>query len=230
MTSWTRRAAVPALIPAIAAAGALTLAACGGATSTVAPTAAGTRASSGPSATVPPSAAATGSTPPAAAVPHQTESNPPGDIPDQQVFVAYTPPGAHFSVKVPEGWARSTTAQGVTFTDKLNSITLQEATAATAPTAATAAAAVVPQLAGQVPAFAAGKVSTVTRSSGPAVLVTYLGDSTPDPVTNKVVRDAFERYSFWQNGHEAVLTLSGPQGADNVDPWKIVSDSLKWQG
>ena len=228
MMSWPRRAAVPAVIPALAVAGALTLAACGGATSTVAPTAAGTSASSGPSATAAPSAAATASTPPAA-VPHQTESNPPGDIPDQQVFVAYTPPGAHFSVKVPEGWARSTTAQGVTFTDKLNSITLQEAQTATAPTAATAASAVVPQLAGQVPAFAAGKVSTVTRSSGPAVLVTYLGDSTPDPVTNKVVRDAFERYSFWQNGHEAVLTLSGPQGADNVDPWKIVSDSLKWQ-
>jgi hypothetical protein len=25
-----------------------------------------------------------------------------------------------------------------------------------------------------------------------------------------------------------VLTLSGPKGADNVDPWRIVSDSLKW--
>jgi hypothetical protein len=25
-----------------------------------------------------------------------------------------------------------------------------------------------------------------------------------------------------------VLTLSGPKGADNVDPWKIVTDSLRY--
>jgi len=25
-----------------------------------------------------------------------------------------------------------------------------------------------------------------------------------------------------------VLTLSGPVGADNVDPWRIVTDSLAW--
>jgi hypothetical protein len=226
MTPRSRRSPVPVMFPALAAVGALTLSGCGAAASPVTPTVAGTSAPSGSGL---PSAAATGSAAAAPAVPHQTESNPPGDIPDQQVFVAYTPPGAHFSVKVPEGWARSTTAQGVTFTDKLNSITLQETPAATAATAASATATVVPQLASQVPAFAPGKVSTLTRSAGQAVLVTYLGDSAPDPVTNKVVRDAFERYSFWHGGHQAVLTLSGPQGADNVDPWKTVTDSLRWQ-
>jgi hypothetical protein len=230
MMSWRRGAAVPALIPALAAAGTLALAACGAAassgTATVAPAAARTSA---PSGAATPSSAATASTPAASSVPHQTESNPPGDIPDQQVFIVYTAPGTHFSVKVPEGWARSTTAQGVRFTDKLNSITLQEAPAAAASTVASATSTVVSQLAGLVPAFAAGKVSTVSRAAGPAVLVTYLGDSAPDPVTNKVVRDAFERYAFWRGGHEAVLTLSGPQGADNVDPWKIVTDSLRWQ-
>jgi hypothetical protein len=25
------------------------------------------------------------------------------------------------------------------------------------------------------------------------------------------------------------LTLSGPTNADNVDPWKIVTDSVRWQ-
>jgi hypothetical protein len=224
--SWPRRTAVPAVIPALAMAGALTLSACAGSASTATPTAAGTSAPTG-SATSSPSAV--GNTPVASSVPHQTESNPPGDIPDQQVFVAYAPPGAHFSVKVPEGWARSSTSQGVTFTDKLNSITLAEAPATTAASIASTTATVVPQLAGQVPAFAPGKISTVTRTAGPAVLVIYLGDSAPDPVTNKVVRDAFERYSFWHAGHEAVLTLTGPQGADNVDPWKIVTDSLRWQ-
>ena len=38
-----------------------------------------------------------------------------------------------------------------------------------------------------------------------------------------------ERYTFWHDGQEAVLTLSGPKGADNVDPWRIVTNSLRWQ-
>jgi hypothetical protein len=158
-----------------------------------------------------------------------TESNPPGDIPDTQVYVAYAPAGAHFSVTVPEGWARTTTGDAVTFTDKLNLITLREVPAAAAPTEAAVTATVVPQLRGQTPAFAPGKVTTVTRTPGTAVLVTYLGDSAPDPVTNKVVRDAFERYAFWHNGYEVIVTLSGPSGADNVDPWKTVTNSLRWR-
>jgi hypothetical protein len=79
-----------------------------------------------------------------------------------------------------------------------------------------------------VPRFAPGKVTTVSRAGGTAVLVTYLGDSAPNPVTGKVVRDAFELYLFSRNGKVAELTLSGPTNADNVDPWKIVSDSLRW--
>jgi hypothetical protein len=61
------------------------------------------------------------------------------------------------------------------------------------------------------------------------VLLTYLGDTAPDPVTGKAVHDTFERYAFYRNGHEVDLTLSGPVGADNVDPWKIVTDSFGWQ-
>lgn len=159
---------------------------------------------------------------------HQTEDNPPGDIPDQQVFVAYTPPGAHFSVKVPEGWARSTGPDGVTFTDKLNSITVQEVQAPQAPTEAQARAQLLPVLARTVPAFAEGKVAPVSRTPGRGILLTYLGDSAPDPVTNKVVRDAFQRYLFWHNGHQTVLTLAGPTNADNVDPWRTVTDSVSW--
>jgi hypothetical protein len=131
-------------------------------------------------------------------------------------------------MKVPEGWARLETAAGVRFTDKLNSITAQESGTPSPPTAATATATVLPHLQATVPAYVPGRVGLVTRPAGQVVLVTYLGDSTPDPVTTKVVRDAFERYAFWRAGHQVVLTLSGPQRADNVDPWKIVTDSLRW--
>ncbi|MEV5721718.1 hypothetical protein AB0L41_48375 [Amycolatopsis mediterranei] len=157
-----------------------------------------------------------------------TESNPPGDIPDNQAFVAFTPPGAAFSVKIPEGWASSTVGATTTFTDKLNQVQVSASGAATAPTAASVTATDVPVWHGQVPRFALGAVSTVTRQAGPAVLVTYQGDSPPNPVTGKVVRDAFEHYVFFHAGTRVDLTLSGPVNADNVDPWRTVSDSLRW--
>jgi hypothetical protein len=165
-------------------------------------------------------------TPPA---PVATESNPPGDIPDNQAFVTFRPPTGGFSVKVPEGWARSTAGVATSFTDKLNRIQVQVTTPSTPTTAQTVGSRLVPQLQRQVPRFAMGKVSEVSRAAGRAILVTYQGDSSQDPVTGKVVRDAFELYLFHQGGRELALTLSGPTNADNVDPWKIVSDSVSWQ-
>ncbi|MFF9454257.1 hypothetical protein [Streptomyces flaveolus] len=168
---------------------------------------------------------------PARPTPAPTESNPPGDIPDNQVFVAYRPTGGFtaFTVKVPEGWARTDKGGTTVFTDKLNSVTIATANASTAPTVTSVKDTVVPQLRGQVAKFASPKVSQVTRKAGPVVLLTYQGDSAKDPVTGKVVRDAFERYAFYQKGHEVDLTLSGPVNADNVDPWRIVSDSFAWR-
>lgn len=161
--------------------------------------------------------------------PAPVESNPAGDIPDDQAFVAYKPPNGGFSVKVPEGWARTSSGGSTVFTDKLNRIEITATDAPAAPTPASVEAKTVPTLRKDVPAFSPGKVSTVTRQAGKAVLLTYQGDSAPDEVTGKSVHDAFERYSFHHQGREVDLTLSGPVGADNVDPWRIVSDSLRWQ-
>ncbi|MDX2661074.1 hypothetical protein [Streptomyces stelliscabiei] len=161
-----------------------------------------------------------------------TESNPPGDIPDNQAFVAYRPTGGSFTgftVKVPEGWARTDQGSTTVFTDKLNTVKITAVSAAGAPTTRSVNDTVIPQLRSQVPKFAAPKVLEVTRHSGRVVLLTYRGDSTKDPVTGKVVRDAFERYAFYRAGHEVDLTLSGPVKADNVDPWRIVSDSFTWR-
>lgn len=69
----------------------------------------------------------------------------------------------------------------------------------------------------------------VQRAAGPAVLITYQAISAPDAVTGKSVTEAVERYEFWRGGQEVVLTLSAPQGADNVDPWRMITDSFRWQ-
>ncbi|MGV9849520.1 hypothetical protein ACWDWU_12175 [Streptomyces sp. NPDC003442] len=161
--------------------------------------------------------------------PAPAESNPPGDIPDNQVYVAYRPPAGGFTVKVPEGWARSATHATTTFSDKLNKVEIAQASAGTAPTVQSVRAHMVPALRKQAPHFALGGVTTVHRKAGSAIRITYRTDSPPNQVTGKRVRDSVERYVFFHNGRQVVLTLAGPVGADNVDPWRIVSDSLRWQ-
>ncbi|MEV8638734.1 hypothetical protein AB0395_44460 [Streptosporangium sp. NPDC051023] len=165
-------------------------------------------------------------TPAAEPNPNATESNPPGDIPDSTVFVAYRTP--RYQIKVPEGWARTTLATGASFTDKLNSVRIETGPATSAPTVTTATRAEVPKLKAAGGNFVLREIETVTRAGGQAVRIVYLVDSAPNPVTGKVVRDEAERYEFHRDGHEAILTLSGPVGADNVDPWKLVSDSFRW--
>lgn len=180
-------------------------------------------ASSSASSSASPTAATTGQP-----APRMTESNPPGDIPDNTAYVAFSPAGGGYSVKIPEGWARTSTGTTTSFTDKLNHIEMSTAAAPNQPTVDSVTKTDAASLRAKVPKFAMGRVSIVVRHSGTAILLTYQGDSAPDQVTGKVVRDAFERYTFYRAGKRVDLTLSGPTKADNVDPWRIVSDSLRW--
>ena len=171
----------------------------------------------------------TTATPPSEASRNAPEVNPAGDIPDNQVFVPYSPPGGRFTVKVPEGWGRTARAGTVSFTDKLNTISLETRPAPTAPTVASARQAELPAIRSASRRYEPGSVTQVRRAGGDVVLVTFKADAPADPVTGKVVHDAVERYEFWRGGTEAILTLAGPVGADNVDPWRIVSDSFRWR-
>jgi hypothetical protein len=156
-----------------------------------------------------------------------TESNPAGDIPDTQVFVDYTPARGGYSVQVPEGWARTDTGSSTLFSDKYNSIRIETAAAPAAPTVQSGQAeeAAIPAAS---QGFTPGDVSTVQRSAGSAVLITYQADSAPNSVTGKVVSQDVQRYEFWNNGTTVALTLSAPVGSDNVDPWRTVTDSFRW--
>ena len=160
--------------------------------------------------------------------PNAPEVVDPGDIPDNQVFVAFASSDGIYSVKVPEGWARTETNGVVTFTDKYNSITVQSTTATAAPTVSSVTSTGLTDVASD-PTFALTDVTPVTRKAGVGVLATFEIGSSPNPVTGKKALLAVERYVFFHNGTEVTLTLSGAKGADNVDPWKIVSDSLTWK-
>jgi hypothetical protein len=144
--------------------------------------------------------------------PNAPEKSPPGDIPDNQVYVRFHPAHADYSLKVPEGWARSSSAGTITFTDNLNRVSISET----------------PRRPGLPRSARAVKVTTVTRPAGRAVRTIYLAQAAPNGVTGKVGTDAVERYVFVHKGKDLVLTLSGPKGADNVDPWKVITSSVRW--
>jgi hypothetical protein len=189
-TSLTRRPRPAAIVAAGLAVLALGVTACGSSSSS----GTGTGGGSGTAAAQAP------------AKPAAPEVSPSGDIPDNQAYVRYVPPGLGFSVKVPEGWSRTAAGGATTFTDKLNSIRMEQGPAAQH----------------------AGQASTVQRTAGSAQRLTYTAQSAPNAVTGKTQTDAVERYVFTHGGRTAVLTLTGPKTADNVDPWKIVTNSLRW--
>lgn len=181
------------------------------------------------SASVSASAAAAGGSVAAAPDPNAPEVAAAGDIPDNQVFVPFASAGNSFTVSVPQGWAQSTAGTATVFTDKFNSVRIEVQPRATAPDVAAVRTQDVPRLQAATAGFVLGDVRVVSRSAGPAVLVTYAAPSARDAVTGKSVTEAVERYVFWKAGQEVALTLSGPQGADNVDPWRKITDSFRWQ-
>ena len=155
--------------------------------------------------------------------------NPPGDIPDTQAFITTADPQSRFNVKVPEGWARQDQGTATTFSDHYNNIRLDTVAATTAPTVDSASSAEVPRITATGAKVADVKVTATQRTAGPVVLITYTADSAPNPVTGKVAREAVERYEFWRSGVEAIVTLAAPVGSDNVDPWRVVTNSFQWR-
>ncbi|MGH3320328.1 MAG: hypothetical protein ACRDN9_09125 [Streptosporangiaceae bacterium] len=202
-------------LPALGVVAGLALAACGGSPSHASAGAAHTPASEHSSSS-------------SGVNPNGPETHPPGDIPDNTVYVPFTPHGGAYRVKVPQGWARTQVPGGARFISKLNSVTVTVRHPKSAPTPSSARANEVPAIKSQAKHVTVRHVKRVHLPGGKAVEVDYLADSNPSQVTGKVVRDAVERFDFYRDGTEVVLTLSGPEGADNVDPWRIISHSFRW--
>jgi len=156
------------------------------------------------------------------------EKNPPGDIPDSQVFIAYHSP-LGFSLKVPEGWARTDRSDGARFADKYNAIDVAVSSASGAPTTASVTHHEAADLVKAGRAVKIGAVKRVKLRSGPAILIDYSSNSEPNAVTNKQLRLENNRYLIYRGGKLATINLSAPLGADNVDQWKLISGSFQWR-
>ncbi|HMC72464.1 MAG TPA: hypothetical protein VKJ07_25140 [Mycobacteriales bacterium] len=133
----------------------------------------------------------------------------------------------HYRFVHPEGWAQVVRGTGVRFTDKLNGVAATVVSASQAPTVASARRDDVPRLRSTVPAFELRSVSSVSLSGGPAVLIVFRRNSDPDPVTGRQYRDEVREFLLWHGGQEIRFDLFGPVGADNVDAYRTMSNSLR---
>lgn len=155
------------------------------------------------------------------------EVSPPGDIPDNQAFVPY--PGQGFVLKVPEGWARSAKGDATRFADKFNTIEVLVLPDPGAKGPEAAKESLLADLAAKGRAVAITGSAVVKTAAGPALHVTYDSNSDPNPVTTKQLREENEVYVWGHGDHMVELVLTAPKGADNVDSWKLISSSFRWQ-
>lgn len=119
-----------------------------------------------------------------------------GDIPDSQVFLLFRDPKAGYSIRYPEGWARTGSGSDVTFQEKANLVRIT--------------------------------VHKGAPHGKPGTKTTYSRMSAPDPVTGKRLRLVTDRYEYGNQGEVAVLDLATPVGVDNVDAYRMISQSFEW--
>jgi hypothetical protein len=160
--------------------------------------------------------------------PVSPEKNPPGDIPDTQVFVKYTSTPGGYELAVPEGWARTTSGSDVAFAFHFDGLSVSVTSAPRPPSVDGIRAEQAENLKKTGRAVTIKDIKKGEPSGTAAVHVVYESNSEPDPITNKQVRLENESYFFFNNGKLAVLRLWAPLGADNVDQWRQISSSFKW--
>jgi hypothetical protein len=162
----------------------------------------------------------------AAALSAEARSAATGDIPDNQVFLVYSNPSAHYSIKYPEGWTQSGAGNDVTFRNKNNVVHVAIAAGAT-PTAASVERAV-QALKGSTPSLTSTPAHAMSIGSEPAVKLTYATRSAPDPVTGRSVLLIVDRYALHHGGRVAIVDLGTQQGVDNVDAYRKMIESFHW--
>jgi hypothetical protein len=150
-----------------------------------------------------------------------------GDIPDNQAFLTYRNPVAHYSMSYPEGWALKGSGRDVSFTDKNNVVHIIVSTAP-APTTAVVAADLA-RLKHSNPTLTFTPPAIIALKSGSAVKATYTTRSAPNPVTGKSVLLIVDRYELSRAGTRATVDLGTPKGVDNVDAYRRMINSFKWQ-
>jgi len=149
-----------------------------------------------------------------------------GDIPDNQQFLTFANRPAGYSLSYPEGWARSGNGSQVRFQDKANTIVVS-VQPGSRPTPASVAAELKREAASD-PCLAAGQPQALAVGPNKVVKVTYTTKGPMSPVTGQRPKITVDRYVYFRNGKVAVVDLGTPVGVDNVDAYRMISQSFRW--
>jgi hypothetical protein len=150
-----------------------------------------------------------------------------GDIPDTQVFLSFINPTSRYSISYPEGWTRKGAGNDVTFSDKNNIVHV--VIAKTAPPTPAGVARELNRLKQSNPTLTFTPPMMIQVKTGRAVKATYTTQSAPNPVTGKSVLLIVDRYELSQGGRRATVDLGTQKGVDNVDAYRLMINSFRWQ-
>jgi hypothetical protein len=149
-----------------------------------------------------------------------------GDVPDDAIFLTYADPTHGFSIQYVEGWHVRPVADGVEIRDKDSAETVS--VVAGAQDAATYVRETeLPALQAKS-GFRLGGQDQVQVGDRGLVHLTYHLPAPPDPVTGKSVPSTVDRYYVPGPAGLAVVTLSTPDGVDNVDAFRQMIESFAW--
>ena len=142
------------------------------------------------------------------------------------MFLTYRQASLGFSIQYVEGWQVTTQPDGVVIHDKDSSETV---TVVSLPSdvAAYIASTDLPALQAQ-PSYKFVKQDTVKAGGATYQHVVYHVLSPPDPVTSKQVPSTVDRYYVPGPTRLAIVSLSTPDGVDNVDAFRQLMESFKW--
>jgi hypothetical protein len=150
-----------------------------------------------------------------------------GDVPDNAVFLTYHQAKLGFSIQYVEGWQVATRPDGVLIKDKDSSETV---TVVMAPNdvAAYITSTDLPALQSQA-GFKLLKQDSVKVGGTELNHLVFHILSPADPVTGKQVPATVDRYYVPGSGQLAVVSLSTPDGVDNVDAFRQMITSFAWK-
>ena len=149
-----------------------------------------------------------------------------GDVPDNAVFLTYRDPTLGFEIQYVEGWQVSPGADGVSIRDKDSSEDIR-VVAAGSDVSAYVSGTDLPALRSQT-GFVFVAQDTVAVGAQQIDHLSYHLPAPPDPVTGKQVKSTVDRFYVRGPAGIAVVTLSTPDGVDNVDAFRQMIESFRW--
>jgi len=150
-----------------------------------------------------------------------------GDIPDTQVFLTYHNAAGGYSMSYPEGWAIKGKGGDVTISERNNllHVVIEKA----GPPSIASVGNELAHLKRTNPSLAFSAPTVMRVPSGMAVKATYTTRSAPNPVTGKTVLLVVDRYELGKGDKRATVDLGTPRGVDNVDAYRMIINSFRWQ-